>query len=568
MKNIAVITTFGNNSWDIYARDMLKSFVQFWPASVPLLLQLDDELLADQCQRIMRTQDALVVGRMKDHHEFVERNKDKDHKDDYRKQAVRFCHKVFALKHAVESINKAREEKLPDAPRYLIWMDADVITHSQVTEEMLEACLPKEGDAVAYLGRKDWDHSECGWLAFDLDNDGGELIEKIVSVYKTDMVMSMQQWHDSWVFDQVLYGDGYLKVTNLTADKPGMDIWPYSPMAAFSNHHKGPQAKQNLIEAKTGAQPNESRPVTIITKNSIPNERIMEQIAENQEQIKNWIKRCLPNDEEIVVASAGPMMVPEDLYEEVKAGRRVVAVKHALKRLKDGGVKPWACILLDPRPHVYDFVDNPDKDIIWFVASQVHPKVVSKLLKNDCNVWGYHAPVGAGELELFDKQPQAVIPGGSASATRGLHLLEALGFRKYRLYGYDLCHHKKPNMNDIEPQTGSPKYLSMTIGARSSVMNMEKDFWTEGQLAAQIQELKELVDNPDWDIKAFGFGVLPFLVKTREVNNLREKAYKVKMLGDKPQTYEEVLWINQTNSLTRSLNLPRKTRHKQKKAKN
>lgn len=554
--NIAVITTFPNNCFDIYAKKMLKSFVKYWPSSVALLVQLDDELLADDVQKLIRPQDGIVCGRQKDHNAFVERNKDKESQD-YRKQAVRFSHKVFALKHAADSVAKAHDEKIPDAPRYLIWMDADVITHSPVNEEQLTRSLPKEGDAVSYLGRKDWDHSECGWLAFDFDNGGKQVIDDLVNYYVTDNVFKEDQWHDSYLFDQIL-----AKKTNLTEDKAGMDIWPQSPMGEFSTHFKGPQAKHQLM----GSSPERSQPVTIVTKNSIPDEKIKSQIAANQKQIKQWVSRCLPNDEAVVVVSAGPMMTPEDLIDEIAAGRRIVAVKHALKRLKDADIKPWACILLDPREHVYDFVQDPDTDIIWFVASQVHPTVVEKLLESGCNVWGYHAPVGAGEFDLFQKQPSAVIPGGSASATRGLHLLESLGFRKYRLYGYDLCHHKKPDMNSVDANTGSPKYLSMTIGAKSSVINMEKDFWTEGQLAAQIQELKDLIDHPNWDIDAFGFGVMPFLVKTRKINNLREKAYKAKMLGDKPQTYEQLLW---TKEIKRSMPSHKESlpiRRKRKKA--
>lgn len=548
MNNIAVITTFPNNCFDLYARDMLTSFVKYWPSEVALLIQLDDDQLADDVQRIIRPQDGVVCGRQKEHHAFVERNKGKDDPNDYRKQAVRFCHKVFAIKHASESIMKAREDKLLDAPRYLVWMDADVITHTAVTMEQLVKCLPIERDRVAYLGRKDWDHSECGWLAFDLDHGGADIIKDVVLEYTEDMVFSRKQWHDSFIWDLVIQDT---KATNLTVDKPGMDIWPHSPMADFCTHFKGPEAKQHRIGMHHQEVPERAQQVTIVTRNSIPNEMIQAQVALNQKQIRQWVSRCIPNHERIVVASAGPMMVPEDLLEEIAQGRKVVAVKHALKRLKDAGVKPWACILLDPREHVYDFVQEPDTDIIWFVASQVHPKVVEKLLDSGCNVWGYHAPVGAGEIDLFKKQPSAVIPGGSASATRGLYLLENLGFRKYRLYGYDLCHHKKPEMNTIDDKTGSPKYLSMTIGARSSVMNMEKDFWTEGQLAAQIQELKDLVDHPDWDIEAVGFGVMPFLVKTRQINNLREKAHKAKMLGEKPQTYEELLWQTPIKSLTK-----------------
>lgn len=554
----AVVTTFGNSSWKIYSKVMLKNFVAFWPKEIPILLQLDDNLLEDDIKKIIRPQDGLIAGWTKEHADFVNRNKDKDDPQNYRKQAVRFCHKIFALKFACDSAVASRKDGAPDAPRYLIWMDADVITTKQVTFDDLIPCLPKEGDAVSYMGRKDWDHSECGWLAFDLQNGGELIIQHIYDMYIKDEVFSLEQWHDSFVWDQCFK---LAATTNLTAGKPGMDIWQHSPMAKFSTHHKGPVAKDMLVQG-----PPKGSNLRIETKNSIPDPQIQRNILENKVQIKNWIETCENHDEEIVVVSAGPSLIAEDILEEVKAGRKIVAVKHALGRLKEAGIKPWACILLDPRPHVYDFVENPDTDVIWFVASQVIPKVVKRLLDAGCTVWGYHAAVNANEKDLIEQQYDSIVNGGSATATRGLYLLNKLGFHKFRLYGYDLCFQDKPNLNEKD-DIGQPKYFEVCIGVNEVNYQAKATFWSDGQLLAQREEMQQIITQMPWDLKSFGKGIVTFMVDVKRISDLRGKAKRLKLGATKPISYEELLGCNRTTRLLpnwRSM-LP-KRRHKPRRA--
>lgn len=546
---IAVCTTFPDNSWHVYAEQMLSSFIANWPFEIPILVQTDTPKLAEEINKIIRPHDGLKSGWEKDHAEFVERNKDKDDPQDYRKQAVRFCHKVFALKYALKAVNDAKAAGVDDAPRYLIWLDADVLTTRKVTIDDIAKCLPKEGDAVAYLGRKDWPHSECGWLAFDLENGGDKFINSFHAFYDVakdgiNGLFHLEQWDDSWIFDVVRNspsnnnGDSW-KSTNLTPSAAGIEAWPQSPMAPWSKHYKGPIAKQKLIN---GSQPKSGtmQPLRIETTNSLPNENLHRNIIENQSQITNWVLPCKVNDEEIVVVSAGPMLVAEDLLDEVKAGRRIVAVKHALKPLKEAGIKPWACILLDPRDHVYDFVENPDTDILWFVASQVTPKAVKSLLDAGCKVWGYHASVGAKEAQYTEKQPHSIIDGGSATATRGLFLLDKLGFRKFRLYGYDLCFTKKPDLSEKD-ERGQPRYFEVEMGYQLPFYKDFRWFWSKGELLAQADEFRQIMELQKWDIRAFGNGVAPFLANIRRVNDLRKAAKLSKMKIPIPVNYEVML---------------------------
>lgn len=539
--NIAVTTTFPNFMWDTYAKAMLLGFVKYWPKDIPLLVNLDDDLLFDEVRNILREDDGVCCGWSKEHFEFVERNKDKDDKDNYRKQAVRFCHKPFALKHTLDCIEEAKKSNAPDVPRYLIWMDADVITTSQVTEEALRASLPKNGDEVAYLGREDWDHSECGWLAFDLENSGGEVIESLYQYYVTDDLYKLEQWHDSYIFDQIA-----AQKTNLTEGKPGMDIWQHSPMAAFSVHHKGPVAKSVLQGLK---QP-KNMGLRIETKNSLPNDTIHQHIKDNQQLINNWIRTCSKTDEEIIVVSAGPMLNVEEILKEHKAGKKIVAVKHAIKPLKEAGITPWACILLDPRPHVNAFVENPDTSILWFVASQVDPGATKTLIYGGCEVWGYHAAVGADEDSLTKQQPDAIVTGGSATATRGLYLLDKLGFHKFRLYGYDLCLPTKPDMKEKD-ELGQMKHYEVSIASNHLFHKATRMFWSTAELLAQYQEMNEIFQRRKWDIEAFGHGIVPFMSESKRIGDLRERLEK-RRLGS-PVSYKELLGCKKRTLLGRLL---------------
>jgi hypothetical protein len=554
MNDIAVITTFPNNSWEIYAKKMIQSFVANWPQEIPLLIQLDDDLLVRDVQKLLRPQDAIAVGWEDDHKAFVERNKGKDDPQDYRKQAVRFCHKVFAIRRALKAIEDAKANNEPTA-RYLIWVDADVITQRKVTLDEVRECLPKEGDAIAYLGRKDWPHSECGWLAFDLENGGDLAIANMFNTYVSEEIFKHTQTHDSWIWDRLreIQENSGMKWTNLTADKPGMDIWPHSPMGKWSTHYKGPQAKADLVNLGQPRQLNQNgmqSNIIIQTQNAIPNEEIRKNIETNQTLINHWIRPCKPTDEEIVVVSAGPMLIAEDVRRE--RGKRIVAVKHALEPLKAAGIKPWACILLDPRDHVAKFVDNPDKDVIWIVASQVQPEVTRKLIDAGCTVWGYHAAVAAGEQELTKKQQYAVISGGSATATRGLYVLKHLGFKNMVLYGYDLCFADRQDLN-ARDERGQPKYLEMSIGLQHPLYSIKRCFWSEPQLIAQFEELNDIIKNNIFNLRAYGDGIIPFVLKAKQTGELRESELRTKINGKRLPTYEQLLKCSSKKKMLSSM---------------
>jgi len=504
---IAVCTTFPTHYWDICAEEMVRSFNDYWPEECTLFIGLDQLPEGEYNELYAKIEKASKAGReyfvsnnfSPEQQKFLENTKD-DLSKPYRFHAARFSYKVFALQQVAQHASQEGYD-------YLIWLDADVITKKAIPLEKLIEWLPDEGDVISYMGRKDAPHSECGFVAYG--DTKQTILEAMVSYYTSGKVFELAGWTDCDVMDDVVKD---MPKKNLTENINGWHVLPQIEMGEYLEHRKGNRkvtAKSQESQKLTQPQGAMSmKDVHIKTKNCVDDAVIQNQIKENLTLIRKWVQPLPYNDEEIVIASAGESLNRDDILPFYEKGVKIVAVKHAIDRLTEWGIKPWACILLDPRPHVEKFVQKPDRDVIYFVSSMVHPSVINTLYENKCKVIGYHAHVNAGETAVL-RPGDYMVSGGSATATRGISLLnECLGFKKFHLFGYDLCHFGKPEAQEILPD-GNPKYIEITLselGWGSKVA--KKTFWTEGQFLAQAKELADLYkgENP-LNITVYGDGI-------------------------------------------------------------
>lgn len=486
----AVITTFPLNypTWI----DMIASFDQNWDKEIPLYIAVDRISEQDFHALQLNIGKLMPSGRQfyisnewsEDKLNFFNRNVDSPDLP-YRFQVCKFSHKVFAIYGAYQEIKNSFDT--------IIWLDADVISKKPYN-------LVEITEDAATLQRIDAPHSECSYIQFNLKAKGGEIIEKMHQYYVSDKVLELKGWTDCDVFDDIAKD---YTIKNLANRINGWHVFPQSELGDFMEHLKGQRkakpAQQAIYDADN---------LQIKTRNCLPHEKIRENIVANMALIKNWVDYVKPHDEEVVICSAGQSLSYSDIKPWADKGVKIVTVKHAIDRLKDWDIKPWACVLLDPRPHVEKFIQEPDKDVIYFVASMVDPSVIKTLLDNECTVVGYHAFVNAGEERLLSNGTM-LICGGSATATRSIGLLsEALGFKKIHCYGYDLCYYEKPDFS-LKDDEGNPKYTEVTLSATSwKNKKVNRTFWTEGQFLAQAQELAHIYKgNKEIDITIYGNGL-------------------------------------------------------------
>lgn len=545
MTKFAAVTTFPDAAWNGYAKSMLDTYCELWPKEAPIMVRLDYG--TEKYQGFMKATrgeplqpneakaahvalevancyrngiDAITCGITKEQAEFIARNGQRPVSKDYRSHYVRFSHKVFAMKLALDTIRAGIPENIKDA-EYLIWIDADVVTKRLIPVEAIEKWLPADNQIASYLGRKDWSESETGLIIFNLKNGGDVFIENLWGMYVNDTLLENgnENLTDAYAFDLVRAKYGADKFRNLSENIGDRDVFEASLLGEYLEHYKGPRKNELAPQGSTAVKKRmayDANRMQIQTRNCVDHEVIQKNVETNMKLIPHdkWLPICKPKpDEEIVICSGGPSLSPDDIMPWVKKGAKIVAVKHALDRLLKWDIVPWAVILLDPRQHVGGFVEYPHRDINYFVASMCDPQVTIHLLKHKMKVWGYHASVGAEE-DKFIPNGHVIVQGGSATATRGLSLLEGLGFRKMHLYGYDCCYLEKPDLSD-QKENGRMKYEEITLTAESwGGMHSVRTFWTEGQFLAQIQEMSKLYfPKPNLELHTYGDGVIPWMHK-------------------------------------------------------
>ena len=210
------------------------------------------------------------------------------------------------------------------------------------------------------------------------------------------------------------------------------------------------------------------------------------------------LPRAKVHSGEAIMCAGGPSLEKEipTITKMALSGGKIFAVKSAHDRLISLGIVPFACILLDPRGHVKEFVDNPHPGVNYIVASMCHPSVFKTLQNKGARTWLYHAAVGAGENSIlaasFEEQGNVVlIGGGCSSATRGLMIARLLGFRRQHLFGYDLCY-------------DGPGEGRVQITIKNAKAFMGGDIWTDYEKIAQMNELRISMEDDTVEIEVHG----------------------------------------------------------------
>lgn len=212
MRRFAVVTTMHPEGYERYGRVMAQTFLQHFPAEVPLLLYYEN-FMPDVVDARLITRDLLdsspELVAFKQRHAGNPRALGRANpwrrikllglripipvrikKGAFRWDAVRFSHKSFCIFHAARHT---------DAD-VLIWLDADTRFFADVDLQELEAMVP-EDCFVGCLQRRNY--SECGFVAYNLRHpDCAAFLADFERYYTEDRFFAEREFHDSWLFDQ------------------------------------------------------------------------------------------------------------------------------------------------------------------------------------------------------------------------------------------------------------------------------------------------------------------------------------------------------------------------------
>lgn len=222
------VTTYGPGHWESHAKRCVETFAKHWK-DIPLRHYTDDQLV----------ELSPWLGQFKVRHRDLPTH-------NYRFDAVRFSHKVAAIEQAY----------FAGSADVLVWIDADCVTHQDVDAEWLSGML---GTASFGYLRREKKYPECGFMLIRRDAAGRDFILELVDQYRFDYLFNMQEWHDSWVIDQVRRAS-HIPSVSLSGDAEHTSHpLVNGPLGARLDHLKGKRKaegrsrKSDLIRPRTEA---------------------------------------------------------------------------------------------------------------------------------------------------------------------------------------------------------------------------------------------------------------------------------------------------------------------------
>lgn len=220
---IRAITTCSAAGWQQYGRRMVQSWAQHWP--VPLTVWTE----GFGCNI-----PGINTSSLESIYWLAEFKRDYKHLPtaNYRMDAVRFAHKTAAV----------IESALAFDCDYLIWVDADTITHTSVPPAFVESLLPTGREYIAWLDRVG-NYPECGFYVLNMRHPAHRiLMAGWNSLYQTGDLFRLAEWHDSYVLQQLVEQHG-LHTRSLSGKRGARTSHPFinGPLGAYMDHLKGPR---------------------------------------------------------------------------------------------------------------------------------------------------------------------------------------------------------------------------------------------------------------------------------------------------------------------------------------
>lgn len=258
-----LITTMNKKIYENYGQRFLDEFEEFAGKDISLINVFEGDLPANITNKYLKTKTIhfncakhqkfmLYFGKFyqakgfKISHQLNEKTNRMDFqiKMDYKFDAVRFSFKVFAINYAINLINDTD---------FLIWTDADLRCLKKFDASDLLEFMPSHNQLMSYLGRtfqlsqEYKTYSECGFLAFNTKHENFiNFISRMIEVYSSGEIFSMEQWHDSWVWDRVReeFENKNILFKNLSG-KFANTHHPFvnTNLGKFFDHLKGPKRK-------------------------------------------------------------------------------------------------------------------------------------------------------------------------------------------------------------------------------------------------------------------------------------------------------------------------------------
>ena len=207
---VLALTTFHQAGLEQYGQRMIDTFAQNVDEQIDLIVYTEDCTPTHPQPTRIQIVDAKAVlpklnafkAKWKDEPKAngicppeIKARRPRDWHKKFKWDAIRFANKVYAV---YDACTKTEYD-------LVIWIDGDTVCHSPITQDRLVSFFPEQ-NWLAYLGRgRKW--PECGFYALYIKQQGAiDFLKEFERVYEDadNGIFKMEEWHDSYVFDEVL----------------------------------------------------------------------------------------------------------------------------------------------------------------------------------------------------------------------------------------------------------------------------------------------------------------------------------------------------------------------------
>jgi len=215
-----------------------------------------------------------------------------------------------------------------------------------------------------------------------------------------------------------------------------------------------------------------------------------------------------PHGRQMVIVGGGPSLkyqLPQIRHRKAKKAE-IWATNGTHDYLISKGIVPDYMAMCDAREESSTFVQNPHKDVTYFIASQCHPSVFKALEGFRVVIWHNHEPELQDIILSNSKSPETLmIQGGSTIGLRLMCLGVALGYRSIHHYGmdssYEDSHHAySQSLNDGE-EVLKVELEGKTFRCSPWMLTQAEDY----------QKQIEALEKAGVRVFAHGTGLIPFI---------------------------------------------------------
>jgi len=221
--SILAVTSAHEKGWNDYGLRMAKSWLRNWPVPLKVYTEgYETHVPGVQTADIHRI---AWLRNFKRAHPYMRAGA-----YNYKFDAAKFAHKVAVV----------IEEGLKAGHDYLIWVDADTVTHSPVPQEFVDSLLPTGNQYISWLDRSK-NYFEGGFYVINMRHPRhGEVMGEWYKLYVNGGVFNLEQWHDCWTLQHVIRTMG-LESKSLSGPAARETGHPFinGPLGAYMDHMKG-----------------------------------------------------------------------------------------------------------------------------------------------------------------------------------------------------------------------------------------------------------------------------------------------------------------------------------------